>query len=429
MDIRHLIARKQRGGELGEEEIGALVSGYCAGEVAEAQVAAWLMAVWFRGMGEREATALTLAMARSGQQLHFELGRGCLVADKHSTGGVGDKTTLVVAPLVAACGVPVVKMSGRALGHTGGTIDKLEVIPGLRTDLSPEQMQAQAERIGLVIAAQSERLVPADKLLYALRDRISAVDSVPLIASSVMSKKIAAGADAIVLDVKAGSGAFMRSLPQARSLAELMVKVGLGAGRRMAALVTDMSHPLGRAVGDRAELVEALQALQGRGPADLVELSLALGERMLLLAGKANTGPAARRLLILALESGRARERLAAMVTAQGGDARLVHEPDRLPPPPTAVIIPARASGYLRAVHPRPLGEAVRRLKDAGFPHAELVLQAVQGDQVRRGQPLAVLAGAPSEAIASLLPALGAAFSIAQAAPSPRRLVLAEITG
>jgi len=428
MDIRPLIARKQAGATLTGEEIRTLIARLCAGEVAEAQLAAWLMAVWFRGMSEAETVALTLAMAASGEQLDLRQVGGRLVVDKHSTGGVGDKTTLVVAPLVAACGVPVAKMSGRALGHTGGTIDKLEIIPGLRTALEPDQIRAQVARIGLVIAAQGERLVPADKLLYALRDRIGAVDSLPLIASSVMSKKIAAGAGGIVLDVKAGSGAFMRTTRQAGGLARLMVRVGVGAGRRMHALVTDMSRPLGRAIGDRAELAEAIAALRGEGPADLVELSLVLGERMLALAGEADPA-AARARLQQALATGQGLEKLAAMVRAQGGDERVIREPGRLSAPPVAAVVSARQAGYLRRIEPRALGQAVRDLKEAGHRQAELLLCAQVGEQVAAGAALAEIRGLPAGAAAAVLARLERAFRIGPQPPPARPLVLAEVPG
>lgn len=427
MDLRPLIERKKQGHPLPAADLEAFVAAYCGGQADEAQVAGLLMAVWFAGMTPEEATALTLAMAASGEQLSFPPQAGVQVVDKHSTGGVGDKTTLVVAPLVAAAGAPVAKMSGRALGHTGGTIDKLEVIPGLRTALSPAEMQAQLARVGLVIAAQSERLVPADKLLYALRDRIGAVDSVPLIASSVMSKKIAAGAGAIALDVKAGSGAFMRTQRDALRLARLMVEIGRLAGRRMAAVITDMAKPLGRAVGDRAELVEAIETLHGRGPADLLELSYLLGERMLALAGAADDFAAARRRLTQALESGAALDKLAAMVAAQGGDPAVVRDPGLLPPPPHCIPLPAPAAGYLRRIEPRHLGAAVRRVKDAGDHTVGLHLAAALGDRVDRGQPLATLEGTDGATLDDALPTLTRAFTIGDRPPTPRPLLLGEV--
>jgi len=426
MDLRPLIERKKTGGTLSTEEIDSLVAGYCAARADEAQVAALLMAIWWAGMSEAEATALTLAMAHSGEMLDFS-DLPLPVADKHSTGGVGDKTTLVLAPLVAACGVPVAKMSGRALGHTGGTIDKLEAIPGLRTALTPQEMRAQVARIGLVIAAQSANLVPADKLLYALRDRIGVVDSMPLIAASVMSKKLAAGASVIVLDVKAGSGAFMRTPAQALTLARLMVGIGRGAGRRMAALVTDMNRPLGRAVGNRAELVEALETLHGRGPTDLLELSLLLGERMVYLAGAAPNLAAARHLLQEALASGAGVEKLAQMVEAQGGDPEVVRYPERLAPPPVTLEIAAGGDGYLHTIEPYAVGAALRRAKDAGDHTVEMHLLAAIGDRVRLRQPLAVLGGSDRALLTSLLPDLAAAFTLTAWRPRRKGIRLGEV--
>ena len=364
MGITDIIARKRDGKELAEAEIERVVSGFVRGEVGEGPMAALLMAVVLKGMSTAETAALTLAMARSGERLDLSAIPGVKV-DKHSTGGVGDKTTLVVAPLVAALGVPVPKMSGRALGHTGGTIEKLEAIPGLSTDLPRDQFRVQVAEIGVAIASQTDDMVPADKMIYALRDATATVESIPLIAASVMSKKLAVGAEAMVLDVKVGAGAFMRDLGRARELAKAMVEIGSRAGRKVVALITRMEQPLGAAVGDAVEMVEAIQTLGGQGPPDLVQLCEVVAGHMLALGGAAASPEAGAGRARQALSSGMGKEKLRQMVAAQGGDARVVDEPESLLE--SSVRLPVRLgrAGFLAAVEARRIGVTVRRLKEA----------------------------------------------------------------
>jgi len=371
-------------------EINRLVRDFTAGRLPRYQMAAWLMAVWCRGLTDEETHLLTQAMADSGRRLDFSLLPGTVV-DKHSTGGVGDKTTLVVAPLVAAGGAPVVKLSGRRLGHTGGTINKLESIRGFRTDLSPEEMVRQVGRIGVAIAAQSDDLAPADKRIYALREATATVDSRPLIASSVMSKKLAGGAGAIVLDVKVGRGAFMQEEAEAKALARLMVNIGERAGRRVRALVTGMNQPLGRAVGDGPEVAEAVATLRGEGPPDLTELCVVLAAHMLALAGRAKTVPAGRRLAEGLLHSGAALARWRELVRAQGGEMPAA-ETDLLSPAQLVVTAPAEA-GVVSGLDPRAIGWIARRLAGPGERDrgAGLILAAKVGDRAAVGDPLAVL--------------------------------------
>ncbi|MGH2411422.1 MAG: thymidine phosphorylase, partial [Chloroflexota bacterium] len=356
-----LIRRTRDGGELTREELLSLTSQYVAGEIPDYQMAAWLMAVFFRGLSARETADLTQAMVASGDTVDLSHLPGVTV-DKHSTGGVGDKTTLVLAPLLAAAGLTLAKMSGRGLGHTGGTLDKLEAIPGFRTSLSPEEMVAQVRRIGLAVVAQTGRLVPADGLLYALRDVTATVDSLPLIASSIMSKKLAAGAQVIMLDVKTGSGAFMTRPDDAFALARAMVAIGTAAGRSVQALVTGMEQPLGMAVGNALEVQEAIATLRGEGPEDLRELCLALGSRLLVAAGGGSVEAAEAKLRGL-LAGGAALERFRAFVSAQGGDPSVADDPDGvLPQPRAAETLVAPRSGFVQAIDALKVGDAARAL-------------------------------------------------------------------
>jgi len=395
MHAHELIQKKRNGGELTGDEIRRLIAG-SAGEVTDAQMAAFLMAVSFRGMSAAETAALTMAMVESGETLDLRGIRGPTV-DKHSTGGVGDKTSLVLIPLVASAGVRVAKLSGRALGHTGGTLDKLESIPGFRVELSPAELIDQVNRVGCAIASQSARLVPADKRLYALRNATATVDSVPLIASSVMSKKIASGSAAIVLDVKAGTGAFMKTVEGARMLAAAMVEIGRSAGRRTTAVVSAMDEPLGRAVGGALEVDEAIRTPRGEGPADLRELCLALGAQMVILAGLAPDAASGRALLTGCLERGEGWRTFRGMVAAQGGDPGVVDQPERLPRARVRRPVPSVADGTVLAVDAEALGEAAmilgggRAPRDRIDPAAGLTVERKIGDRVRRGDPLAVL--------------------------------------
>jgi pyrimidine-nucleoside phosphorylase len=363
MNAVDVIAAKRDGRELTREEIRFFVEGFAAGAIPDYQAAAWAMAVTWRGMTQAEITHLTMALVESGEMLDLS-GVLPFALDKHSSGGVGDKTTLVVLPLVVACGVPVAKMSGRGLSLTGGTLDKMESITGFTTDLSQEQFLAQAGTHGIVLAGQTADLVPADGKLYAIRDVTGTVPSKPLIASSIMSKKIAGGADGIVLDVKVGRGAFMPTVADARELAEIMVRIGRSAGRRVTALISDMNQPLGRAVGNALEVREAIDTLRGDGPPDLVEHSLTVAGHMLRLAGRSKLDDLSdvRSELEGRLASGQALEVFQRLVAAQGGDVSQVDDPDRLPRAPVVVEQPAQRSGYLAEVDAQEIGLAVLHL-------------------------------------------------------------------
>ncbi len=394
MRMVEIIAAKRDGRPLTTAEIEWVVKHYTAGDIPDYQMAALAMAIVLRGMDDRETADLTIAMARSGDMLDLH-DIAPLTVDKHSTGGVGDKTTLVVAPLVAAVGLPVAKMSGRGLGFSGGTIDKLESIPGFRTSLSTEEFRRAVHELGLVVAAQSGDLAPADKKLYALRDVTATVESIPLIAASVMSKKLASGADCIVLDVKYGRGAFMQTLDDARQLARTMVAIGHHAGRKVTAVLSSMQQPLGFAIGNALEVREAIAALRGSGPPDLVELSLVLGSELVRMAGLRDSVDAARLLLREALQSGAAWEKFRAMVVNQGGDPTVIDEPERLPTAPVQVAFPAPRSGFVTAIDGQALGMVVNALgggrsrKEDTIDHAVgLVLHAKVGDHVTAGEPL-----------------------------------------
>ncbi|HEC34809.1 MAG TPA: thymidine phosphorylase [Chloroflexi bacterium] len=389
-----IITKKRDGGELTAEEIAFFIRGYARGEIPEYQVAAWLMAVYLQGMSDRETQDLTLAMAYSGDTLDLK-DVAPVVVDKHSSGGVGDKVSLVVIPAVAACGLPVGKMTGRGLGFTGGTVDKLESIPGYRTDLTPEEFKRQLSRIGIVLTGQSVDLASADRKLYALRDATGTVPSLPLIVSSIMSKKIAAGADGILLDVKVGSGAFMKTVEEAIQLAEAMIRIGTQLGRRMRALISDMNQPLGWAVGNALEVREAIDVLHEGGPADLREHCLVVAAEMLVLGGKAADSVEGVERATEVIASGEAWQKFRALVEAQGGDVASIEEPDRLPQARLIEVVPAPASGILQKVEAAEVGRAVvdlgggREKKGAPIDRAVGVVTHYKvGDEVEKGTPL-----------------------------------------
>src|SRR3990172_1039041 len=362
-----VIARKRDGHELSQEEIEGFVAGFARGEIPDYQVSAWAMAVVLRGMSARETYDLTMAMVASGETLDLSSVAPHSV-DKHSTGGVGDKTTFVVEPAVAACGVPVSKMSGRGLGYSGGTLDKLESIPGIRVQLTADEFLKQLGKIGLVLCGQTANLAPADGKLYALRDVTATVPSTALIAASIMSKKIASGSRAIVLDVKTGSGGFMPTVPQATGLAQRMVEIGRLAGQRMVAMISDMNQPLGSAVGNALELREALDTLRGGGPSDFRQHCLRVASHMLVLVGKASSLTEARRRIESILGDGAALHKFRELVEAQGGDVRVLEDPDRLPSAPHVETVLSPRAGYLARVDARTVGEASVRLRAGGAP-------------------------------------------------------------
>ena len=392
-----ILLRKRQGNELSPEEIKWLVNGYTKGAIPDYKMAAWAMAVFFQGMSPAETAALTMAMADSGPRLDLSAIPGIKV-DKHSTGGVGDKTTLVLAPLVAAAGVPVAKLSGRGLGHTGGTIDKLESIPGFRAELPTAQFLRIVREIGVAVASATESLAPADKKLYALRDATATVESIPLIAASILSKKLAGGADAIVFDVKCGLGAFMVDEGEGRTLARLLVESCRKAGRHACALLTSMDQPLGRTIGNALEVQEAIATLKGQGPKDLRELCLALGSEMLYLAGKAATPEEGQGILARLLDSGAALAKMVQWFKAQGGDPQVIDDPELLPQPTTVVQVKASQPGYVTALNARELALVVmalgagRATKDDPIdPTAGIVLAKKTGDYVETGEVLATL--------------------------------------
>lgn len=396
MHMIDLLTKKRQGKPLTQQEIEWMIPAYTKGQIPEYQMSAMLMAICFAGMSTEETAWLTNAMANSGQQMDLS-GAGGPVADKHSTGGVADSTSLVVVPMVAACGVSMAKMSGRGLGHTGGTLDKLEAIPGFNVDVSPERFLSLLRQNGLAIVGQNAQLAPADKALYALRDVTATVDSLPLIASSIMSKKLASGADIIVLDVKVGSGAFMKTEKEAFALAKTMVDIGNHLHRKTAAVVTDMNQPLGCAVGNALDITETIEILQGKHlDSDLFRVCLQLGKRLLCLAGRAEEDNAAEKMLLEAITSKRALEKLRIMIATQGGDAAVCDDPGRLPQAKKVIPILSQSAGYLAETDAQSIGMCAQllgagraELGDCVDPAVGLVMEKRLGDPVRCGDVLA----------------------------------------
>ncbi|MDB7088166.1 pyrimidine-nucleoside phosphorylase [Enterococcus mundtii] len=394
MRMVDLIEKKRDGHQLSKEEIAYIVTNYTNDNIPDYQISALLMAIFYQDMTDEEITDLTLAIAHSGDVIDLSSLDGIKV-DKHSTGGVGDTTTLILAPLVASVGATVAKMSGRGLGYTGGTLDKLEAIPGFRIELSDEEFIRTVNESKVAVIGQSGNLAPADKKLYALRDVTATVNSIPLIASSIMSKKIAAGADAIVLDVTTGDGAFMKNIEDARRLAKTMTRIGKLAGRQTVAVISDMSEPLGEAIGNSLEVVEAIETLQGNGPEDLVEMCYALGSQMVVLAEKAASIEEAREMLKEALESGRALAKFKEMIQNQGGDSTIVDEPARLLTARYIYELPAKTTGVVTKIVANELGIAAmmlgagRKTKEDSIDHAVgLRLNKKIGDKVEAGESL-----------------------------------------
>jgi len=413
-----IIIKKRDGSELTKEEITFFIEGYTRGEIPDYQAAAWAMAVLLKGMNARETTDLTIAMADTGETL--DLSEVVPIAvDKHSTGGVGDKTSITVAPIVAACGLAVGKMSGRGLGFSGGTLDKLESIPGYRVDLSTEEFKKQLKEIGIVLTGQSLDLAPADGKLYALRDVTGTVQSIPLIASSVMSKKIAAGAQAIVLDVKTGKGAFMQTLDEAKKLAELMVSIGELSGRRVIAVLSNMDEPLGIAVGNALELAEAVDTLRCKGPADYLEHSLTLSAYMLVLGKKAKNIEEGKRMASEVINNGKAFDMLKRLVDAQGGDTKVIDDLSLLPQAKFTIEVKAEENGWIKEVDAREVGESAVDLGagrakkgDAIDPAVGILVHIKVGDKIKAGQVLFEIKGNNLNLSDKVIPRLLAAVKI-----------------
>ena len=432
MRMYDLIMKKRNGGVLTDAEIEFMIDGYVKGDVPDYQMSAMLMAIWFKGMNAHETTELTKVMAKSGDMIDLSAIQGKKV-DKHSTGGVGDKTTLIAAPIVAACGGKVAKMSGRGLGHTGGTVDKLEAIPGYRTALDRREFFDIVNKHGVSVIGQSGNLAPADKKLYALRDVTATVDSIPLIASSIMSKKLAAGSDCILLDVKTGSGAFMKTLDDSIKLAQTMVSIGEGAGRRTVALITDMDTPLGHAIGNSLEVTESMDVLKGHGPKDLTEVSLQLAENMLYLVGK-GTIEECRAMAEKSIADGSAFECFAAMVEAQGGDSSVLRDPEKFQKAPFKADVLADRDGYIVKMNAEECGIASvvlgagREKKDSPIDFsAGIMMMKKYGEQVRKGEKLATLYTSKQESLAEAERMYKEAVVIGDEKPAAEPLVYARV--
>ncbi len=420
MRMYDLILKKKQGGELSTDEIRYMIEGFTEGSIPDYQMSAMTMAICFRGMTPRETVDLTLAMRDSGDVLDLSGIKGVKV-DKHSTGGVGDKTSLALTPIIAALGVPVAKMSGRGLGHTGGTIDKLECFDGFTTALSEEQFAGNVNTIGIAIAGQTANLAPADKKLYALRDVTATVDQMSLIASSIMSKKLASGSDAIVLDVKTGNGAFMKKLEDSRALAKEMVSIGTMAGKKTVAVITDMDQPLGRAVGNSLEVREAIDTLRGEGPADFKEVVFALGSQMLMLAGRAADEKEARALMESVIQDGSALDKFAQFVRAQGGDAAPVYDTSLLPVAGKTLAVTAKESGYVHRILAEDIGIACmtlgggRETKESAIDlSVGIILEKKNGNAVSAGEVLATIYGNDDAKMQAAYEKIAHAYEIAK---------------
>jgi pyrimidine-nucleoside phosphorylase len=428
-----LIVAKRDGERLAADDIGRLVSGLTSGELAPYQMTAWLMAVFFRGLDDEETVALTEAMAQSGKVIDLSSVRGVKV-DKHSTGGVGDKVSIALAPLVAACGVPVPMVSGRGLGHTGGTLDKLEAIPGLRTQLDADHFTRIVREVGCCMIGATGEIAPADKRIYALRDVTGTVDCIPLIVASILAKKIAEGLDALVLDVKVGRGAFMKTEKDARALAQVLVRVGSRAGKKVVALLTDMEAPLGVAVGNAIETREALDVLVGGAPADLVECTMALGAEMLILGGAAASEVEARAKLAAAIESGAAARTAERMIEAQGGNPRVVTERELLEVAREEAVVESPSDGFVERVDALAVGLTAvamgagrTRADQEVDPGVGIYVLAKPGTRVARGEPLARVCARSRKSAGEVAERVGAAFVVGDAKPPARRLVVGRV--
>ncbi|MCR5324751.1 MAG: pyrimidine-nucleoside phosphorylase [Lachnospiraceae bacterium] len=427
MRMYDLIDKKRLGGKLTKEEIDFIVKGFTDGEIPDYQMSAFLMAVCLKGMDKEETVEMTLAMAHSGDMLDLSPIEGVKV-DKHSTGGVGDKTTLVIGAMVAALGIPVAKMSGRGLGHTGGTIDKLESIPGFNTQISTEKFFDDVNRIKFAVAGQTANLAPADKKIYALRDVTATVSSLPLISSSIMSKKLASGAEVIVLDVKTGSGAFMKTLKDSVALAAAMVEIGNGAGRKTYGVITDMNQPLGRAVGNTLEVIEAINALKGNAPKDLMEDALVLGQYMVYGSGHAKSPEEAREMLEGTIKDGSALRKFAEMVEAQGGDPSYIYDTDKFEKAKFVEPAICQADGFVREIKTDDVGIASlilgggRETKDDIIDHAVgLIIEKKIGDEVKKGDTLAYIHANDREKFEAAKAKLISAYTIGE---KPEKLPL-----
>lgn len=433
MRMFDIIAKKRDGKVLSNEEIEFFVNGYVKGEIPDYQISALLMAVYFNGMNDDETTALTMLMAKSGEMIDLSSIPGVKV-DKHSTGGVGDKTTFIISPIVASCCVPVAKMSGRGLGHTGGTIDKMESIPGMRTNIEREKFFEIVRNVGACVIGQSGNIVPADKKFYALRDVTATINSIPLIASSIMSKKIAAGSDAILLDVKAGSGAFMKTTDDAIKLAQAMVAIGEKAGRRTIALITDMDRPLGRSIGNALEMKEVCDTLNGKGPDDLTELCLDLCANMLYLADKGNLEECYN-MAKTTLESGKGFEKLKEMVKAQGGDVSVIEDNSKFEKAKVVKDFVASKDGYIFSMDTEKCGIASmilgagREKKEDNIDYsAGIILHKKIGDSVKRGDVVASLYSSTEQKCENSCHLLSEAINISEIKPKINPIILARVT-